>query len=180
MKLYHYSNDGTIEVFEPRPPKNHPSARPAVWAIDELHSPLYFYPRECPRVAWWRLPNSDSEDIKQFLPSGKPWHMAIAPEWEAAWRAGSLYRYELSCDTFFDREDHGCHVSYEPVRPIHVIKLTDLPDLVPSDRIAIEIRNDLAELVPKLLASTLHCSAIRMRNLKDWPHATGKPTFPPD
>ena len=54
MRLFHYSEDPSIVVFEPRPVRV-PAARragfewlngPLVWAIDEPHSILYLFPRE--------------------------------------------------------------------------------------------------------------------------------------
>ncbi|MGV3489112.1 MAG: DUF6886 family protein [Tuberibacillus sp.] len=43
-----------ITHFEPRQPQSFPDQPPLVWAIDEEHAPLYFFPRDCPRVAFWR------------------------------------------------------------------------------------------------------------------------------
>jgi len=61
MRLFHFSDDPRIEVFEPRSPRVlavRPSGQqwlngPLVWAIDESHSILYLFPRECPRVVIW-------------------------------------------------------------------------------------------------------------------------------
>jgi hypothetical protein len=49
MKLYHFSEDPHIAVFEPRAPTARPEVEPLVWAIDEWHAPMYYLLRECPR-----------------------------------------------------------------------------------------------------------------------------------
>ena len=55
MPLYHFSEDPTIERFVPRAPLARPEVEPLVWAIDEWHQPIYFVPRDCPRVCFWPL-----------------------------------------------------------------------------------------------------------------------------
>jgi hypothetical protein len=53
--LYHFSEDPTITRFDPRPHPSHPALPPAVWAIDRERAPMYFFPRDCPRIAFYRL-----------------------------------------------------------------------------------------------------------------------------
>jgi hypothetical protein len=50
MPLYHFSEDPTIKVFAPRAPLAHPDYEPLVWAIDDWHQPMYWTPRDCPRI----------------------------------------------------------------------------------------------------------------------------------
>ena len=47
--LYHFSEDPSIERSAPHVPSSNPTQAPAVWAIDEDHAPLYWFPRDCPR-----------------------------------------------------------------------------------------------------------------------------------
>ena len=51
--VYHFSEDPSIERFEPHVPRTNPSQPPAVWAIDGEHASLYWFPRDCPRLAAW-------------------------------------------------------------------------------------------------------------------------------
>ena len=51
--LFHFSEDPDIARFLPHVPRTNSSHAPAVWAIDEEHSPLYWFPRDCPRVTAW-------------------------------------------------------------------------------------------------------------------------------
>ena len=48
--LYHFSEDPAIWRFEPHVPATNPDHRAGVWAIDDDHAPLYWLPRDCPRV----------------------------------------------------------------------------------------------------------------------------------
>src|SRR5580698_7679583 len=68
--LFHFSEDCAIELFEPRPvrvPAERPPGRewlngPLVWAIDAWHAPMYFFPRDCPRILLWRKPSTTDTD----------------------------------------------------------------------------------------------------------------------
>src|SRR3954464_3428258 len=51
--LFHFSEDPSIERFVPHVPKTNPTHRAGVWAIDHERAPLYWFPRECPRVTIW-------------------------------------------------------------------------------------------------------------------------------
>lgn len=42
MKLYHFSEEAGIEVFEPRVKANRRNMPPVVWAIDEEHEFTFF------------------------------------------------------------------------------------------------------------------------------------------
>ena len=50
VDLFHFSHDPSIERFTPHVPATNPSQSPSVWAIDAEHAPLYWFPRNCPRV----------------------------------------------------------------------------------------------------------------------------------
>ncbi|EJJ30524.1 hypothetical protein PMI11_01145 [Rhizobium sp. CF142] len=70
MRLFHFSDDPAIAVFEPRPVRV-PSERlagmewlngPLVWAIDDIHDFMYLFPRDCPRILIWATPETLDED----------------------------------------------------------------------------------------------------------------------
>src|SRR5579862_1459369 len=100
-QLYHYSEDPTIERFVPRSPAARPEVEPFVWAIDAEHSPLYYFPRDCPRVSYWPLPETTTADRQRFFGAVEA-RMVIAIEW--AWfdrlRSARLARYRLPAETF--------------------------------------------------------------------------------
>lgn len=105
--LYHFSEDPSIKQFLPRTPTVYPDQPPMVGAIDEEGSPLYFFPRDCPRVAFWLTPNSTKNDIHRFLAHTNA-RMVIAVEWR--WlkciQETKLYMYHLPVTPFecFDKE----------------------------------------------------------------------------
>ena len=108
MRLYHFSDDGAIARFVPRPVRT-PAARPEgkdwlngplVWAIDEDWQALYLFPRECPRILLRPLPTTTAEDLALWW-GGRDCRMIAHIEW--AWferlRTQRLYRYELPAAT---------------------------------------------------------------------------------
>ena len=65
--LYHFSEDPNIQRFVPHVPRTNPTHPPAVWAIDADHAPLYWFPRDCPRVTIWPLRPDDSALFQERL-----------------------------------------------------------------------------------------------------------------
>ncbi|MDQ6602886.1 MAG: hypothetical protein M3176_06415 [Chloroflexota bacterium] len=79
MPLSHFSEDSTIARFMPRSPLARPDVEALVWAIDERHAPVYFFPRDCPRVCFWPLPMTTLEDAARWF-AAVPGRMVIAIE----------------------------------------------------------------------------------------------------
>jgi hypothetical protein len=163
--LFHYSEEPDIRVFAPRPVASNPESEPLVWAIDAAHSPLYFFPRDCPRVAYWALPTSTPEDIERFLGhTAARWVIAIEGAWLERIRTTQVYAYRLPPDTFVSLRDHGCHVSRETVTPFSVEPVGDLLTRLRDAGVELRITPSLWPLRSALLDATLHFSMIRMRN----------------
>jgi len=118
MVLYHFSEDPTIREFVPRAPLAHPDWEPLVWAIDAWHAPIYYVPRECPRVCFWPLPTTTPEDRERWF-GHVPARMVVAIEsvWLERLRTTQLYRYVMSAASFTrlceDEADYGAHVRGE-------------------------------------------------------------------
>ena len=101
-RLFHFSEDPAIKVFEPRPvavPAERPPGQewlngPLVWAIDDWHSPMYFFPRDCPRVLLWRRPGATDADLARWWRGDRARRMQA--HIEAAWlerlRTTRIYR----------------------------------------------------------------------------------------
>ena len=74
MRLFHFSDDGGLTRFTPRPvlvPSARPPGRdwlngPLVWAIDEARQPLYLFPRDCPRILLYPTPATTAEDLQRW------------------------------------------------------------------------------------------------------------------
>lgn len=169
MALYHFSEDPTIARFVPRPPLARPEVEPLVWAIDDWHAPLYYVPRDCPRVCFWPLPTTTPEDRERFF-GGVADRMVIAIE--AAWlprlRACALYRYTMPPETFVSLHDHGVHVSRETVVPLAVEPLGDLLARLTEAGVELRVCGSLEPLWRAVSHTSLHWSLIRMRNVTGW------------
>jgi hypothetical protein len=169
MALYHFSEDPTITQFVPRPPLARPEVEPLVWAIDDWHAPVYFLPRDCPRVCFWPLPTTTAEDYTRFFDtvSGR---MVIAIEsgWLDRLRSTHLYRYMMPEATFVDIHDHGVHVSHAAVAPLRVEPVGDLLAALTGAGVEVRITPSLVPLGRAISQTTLHFSLIRMRNAVGW------------
>src|SRR5438309_11897513 len=112
--LYHFSEDPDIAVFSPRQPARRPEVQPLVWAIDEWHAPMYFFPRDCPRILFWPLSTTSPEDRAQRW-GERDARMVACVEWSwlARIRQVTLYRYTLPAESFEDLDDAGMFVSRE-------------------------------------------------------------------
>src|SRR5947209_3607509 len=95
--LFHVSEDGDIQRFEPRASAT--IAEPVVWAVDEQRMRNYLLPRDCPRVTYYRGPHSTPEDVDRFLGSSTA-VIAIENGWLDRVRACRLYVYHLPGDGF--------------------------------------------------------------------------------
>ncbi len=113
MRLFHFSDRGNIDVFQPQSPTRHPDWPPRVYAIEEAFQSLYLFPRECPRIAHW----TDESEI----------HIFLDVSWESRWRTEAIWRYELASDGFVHHDANGTWVSDQTVWPIGMDKISDLP-----------------------------------------------------
>jgi hypothetical protein len=163
--LYHFSENPHIERFEPHVPRTNPSHEPAVWAIDAEHAPLYWFPRNCPRIAIWpRSPSDRTKFEAQFTTSAPRLH-AIEFDWLERMRTAQIHRYEFAAEGFAPWEDaDGQWISQRQVAPISVTPVGDL--LAAHAQAAIELR-----LVPSLwplndiaLDGDYDFSLVRMHN----------------
>jgi hypothetical protein len=163
--LLHFSEDPNIACFVPRPVKNNPDSEPLVWTIDEAHAPLYFFPRDCPRIAYWNLPTTTVEDRERFLGiTAAKRVIAIEGAWLERLRRTELYAYRFASAGFVALQDHGCHVTRETVTPLSVEPLGDLLTRLQEASVELRITPSLWPLRKALLSTTLHFSMIRMRN----------------
>jgi hypothetical protein len=72
MRLFHFSEEGNIEVFHPRVKSNRQDMPPVVWAIDEEHQFSFFVPRDCPRIIYTRTNDFSEKDIDRFFGTKPP------------------------------------------------------------------------------------------------------------
>lgn len=176
LKLFHYSECGSIEKFEPRSLST-PSQRkigyewlngPLVWAIDEWHQPMYLFPRECPRVLLWRTENTTDQDVEKYFGNTEARMVAYVEKcWITKLHSNSLYRYELPIPSFQSLEDAGMWVSNVEVHPIEKHRIDNLPERLQEESVELQSLDVLTSL-RDAWNSSLHVSGIRLRNAQEW------------
>jgi hypothetical protein len=179
MRLFHFSGDPGIECFIPRPVAV-PSARAPgmdwlngalVWAIDEEHQPMYLFPRDCPRILLWPTADTTPADRDLWFPPGAARMIAhVEQAWMDRLSAGRIHRYELPAEAFESLGDAGMWVSREPVTPLAMRTLTDLPAELAAQGVDLRVMESLLPL-KDVWSTSLHASGIRLRNARGWPAA---------
>ena len=182
MRLFHFSDDPEIAVFEPRPvliPAERAPGKgwlngPLVWAIEDDWQALYLFPRDCPRILLSPKPTTSLEDMARWFPPGSAQMIAYVEQaWFERILVSKLYRYELPCQTFEPLEDAGMWVSNQAVVPIARNRLANLLELLATKDVELRVVESLLPL-SDIWASSLHASGIRLRNAQGW-LATGQP-----
>ena len=168
-RLFHASDRPDIDLFVPRPPApGHPLGleRPVVWAIRDglLHN--FLLPRNCPRVTFYALPDSDPADVARLMgQTAARYIVAIESGWLDAVRQGIIYLYEFSPDGFFEVDaGAGYYVRETPVAPLSVRRVADLLVELASRDVELRVTPSLWPLRDAVLNSTLQFSIIRLRH----------------
>ncbi len=163
--LYHFSEDPGIERFVPHVPETNPTQEPAVWAIDEDHASLYWFPRDCPRVtAWPRNPVERERFETVFATSARRVH-AIELGWLERMRSTAVYRYEMPLGPFMPWDEaSGQWVAHEVVEPLSVEPLGDLLALHEAARIELRLVPSLWPLIDLVTSDDWDFSIVRKAN----------------
>jgi hypothetical protein len=127
VELFHFSHDPAIERFTPHVPVTNPGHAPAVWAIDADHAPLYWFPRDCPRVAAWPRTTIEQQQFRVAFSTVAARVHAIELRWLPLLASTVLYRYRFDGSSFRPWEGaSGQWVSERVVEPIEVERVDDL------------------------------------------------------
>jgi hypothetical protein len=163
--LFHISENGGIERFEPRDGEGSEGAGERfVWAIDADRLRNYLVPRDCPRVTYYANQDTSRDDVERFLGSSTA-VMAVEHAWWERLRSTRLYCYRLPLDTFESRDPcAGYFVSRAPVEPIDVRVIDDCLGELIARGVELRLLPNLWHLHDAVVASTLQFSIIRMRN----------------
>lgn len=163
--LHHFSEDPTIELFEPHVPKSNPTQEPAVWAIDTDHAPLYWFPRDCPRATAW--PRSAAERVvfsEQLATTAHRLH-AIEFGWLERMRTTTLWRYDFEPLLFEPwPEASGQWISRVPVEPLALTKVGDLLEAHEAAGIELRLVSDLWSVVAAMTDDRWDFSHVRLAN----------------
>jgi hypothetical protein len=163
--LYHFSEDPTIALFTPHVPATNPTQSPAVWAIDEEHAPLYWFPRDCPRVTAWPRNEAERHDFEEAFGTRARRLHAIEASWVDRMRAAHVWRYGLPADTFEPWPDaSGQWVSRVEVVPLAVTPMGDLIEAHAEAGIELRIVDSLWPISALAVSDRWDFSIVRMRH----------------
>lgn len=169
-RLYHFSEDPNIEVFKPHVPPTNPGQPPSVWAIDADHAPLYWFPRDCPRVTAWIRGDDDPEVFAQRFGTDAQRIQAVELDWLTRIRTAELYRYEFDAAAFEPwAEAAGQWVSSTSVTPLSVARVGDLLQRHADSGIELRFVDNLWHLADLAVDNRWGFSLVRMRNAQSRP-----------
>jgi len=155
--LWHFSEDPSLRRFVPRDGK--------VWAIDEAHSWLYWFPRDCPRACFWAVPSTADEDVERWLDGDRERRVAVIETvWLERVRNARLYAYRMPPEPFDVVEDDRFHIASTPVEAIERVEMGDLLGRHATAGIELRIAPSLYPLWDKVIETSLEFSGIRLRN----------------
>jgi hypothetical protein len=157
LTLWHFSEDPSLGRFLPRDGK--------VWAIDDRHSWLYWFPRDCPRACFWAVGSTTDEDVDAWLDGDPTRRVAVVESgWLERIRSAKLYGYRMPREPFGVVEDDRFYIASTTVDAIERVALGDLLARHAEAGIELRIAPTLYPLWDRVVATTLDFSGIRLRN----------------
>lgn len=165
--VYRFSEDPTVRRFVPSRPTSNPSHPPAVWAIDAEHAPLYWFPRDCPRVSVWAYDEEQQAVLTDTFATEAHRLLATETRWLPGLQSTRLYRYTFDAGDFEPwSQAEGQYISRHEVSPVAVEPIDDLLALHADPDVDVELRFTprLGALTDRMIASGLPFSFVRIRN----------------
>lgn len=164
--LFHVSERGDIDRFEPRPPPSTSGGvgEPVVWAVGASRLYNYLVPRDCPRLSFHAGPDTSEEDRGLWLDSaGVGAGVVIETAWWPRLVSERLFLYTLPAGPF-RLADAGAayHVAPTAVEPMAVRPLGDLPAALAEQGAELRVVRSLWPLHDAILRSSLGYSFIRL------------------
>ena len=160
--VYHYSENLEIEVFAPHVPATNPSTPPQVWAIEPRYASLYWFPRDCLRVAVWANEDPQQRELQsRFATAANRVHFALGRD-EQWIRTTNLCEYTFDAGPFepwLDAEGH-----WTTDRTVRPTASRQLPDLVAEQAQAgVDLRflDELTTARDEVVRSGLPFSVVR-------------------
>jgi hypothetical protein len=170
--LWHFSEDPRLEHFEPHVPATNPGESPLVWAVDTRHSPMFWFPRDCPRGCIWPVATTTAEDRQCFFgySAAERIHV-IESSWLGRMANRSLFAYELPAASFRPHDVGGYWVSERPVDAMRRFEIGDLLERHARAGIDLQVIPSLWPWWRQVIASTVEFSGHRLRNASLEPDA---------
>jgi hypothetical protein len=167
-RLFHISEDGGIDQFDPRPsPSFFTEVKgDVVFAISGQLLHNYLLPRDCPRVTYYAGPTTSPEDRQTFLGQSRATHVvAIEAGWFTRVNGTALYCYEFAPGNFTCLDEvAGYYISYEREMPVSRRRIDDIFGELLNGDVELRILPELWTLAGAVKDSSLSFSLIRMRN----------------
>jgi hypothetical protein len=164
--LLHFSEDPGIERFVPHVPATNPAQPPLVWTVDDPHAPLFWFPRQCPRITFW---TEDGQPADRLGPTSAGRVHAIEAQWLERVRTCRLFIYRFRPTGFLPWPDaDGYWVSDAEQAPVDVAPAGDLLALHEARGIELRVVPDLAPLRAAVVASGLRFSMCRLADAVGW------------
>lgn len=165
--LFHFSEDPSITRFVPHVPRTNPTHPPAVWAIDEEHSPLYWFPRDCPRVTAWPRNATGATAFHQAFDTDARRVHAIESGWLERMSTTTICCYELDAADFTPWNDaSGQWICEHDVEPLSVAPIGDLLALHRDAGIELRVVDSLWPLRDLAHRGPWDFSTVRMGNAR--------------
>ena len=165
--LWHFSEDPSIERFVPHVPSTNPDQPPMVWTIDDVHAPLFWFPRDCPRITFWADDGSPPDALGA---TGATRVHVIEEGWLDRMRACELFIYRFAVAGFAPWPGaDGYWVSDREHTPLDVAPVGDLLDRHRQRGIELRVLPDLRALRDQVIESGYRFSMCRMANITPAP-----------
>jgi hypothetical protein len=164
--VLHFSEDPGITRFEPHVAATAQQPEAYVWAVDALHAPSYWFPRQCPRAMAWVVDGTTDADRDAILgPGGGERVHAIEWGWLEAVRTCRLFAYRFAIGPFTPLGDGHAWVASTVVEPVGPPEpVGDLLDLHRRAGIQLRVLPELWRFWDAVVASTLGWGGIRLGN----------------
>ncbi len=174
FSLWHFSEDPSLSRFRPHVPTSNPEAPPLVWAVDSRHSPMFWFPRDCPRGCIWPVSTTTAEDRERFFGQGGASRVhVIEGDWLDRLQTCRLYAYRLPVEAFRPHEVGGYWVADEPVEVAEQVVVDDLLGRHARARVELRIAPSLWPFWRRVVSSTVEFSGSRLRNSAPHPDRFG-------
>lgn len=164
--LFHFSEDPNIDVFRPHHAGGREHEPPRVWAVDAEHAPLYWFPRDCPRITFWAKAETTPGDRERFLSLGNAARVHVTENvWLERLRSVELYVYSFAPEPFVPYpEPGGFYVSHREVVPEQCDSVGDLLARHAEAGLELRFTPSLWPLQRAVAGSSLAYSMVRLQN----------------
>lgn len=163
--VYHFSEDSTLRRFAPHVPPTNPSHAPAVWAIDAEHAPLYWFPRDVPRVSCWAYDAEQQRMLTERFATEAHRICAVEQRWLDEIRSARIYRYTFDASQFvpWDEAD-GQYLTDRVVYPAAVDVIDDVIGAHCAAGVELRLTPRLGAVMDEMLVSGLPFGFVRIRD----------------